>query len=59
MLDLAVNRSARYAALILIASISGASVLGGLQASNTLLNFTNVLVLAGSTAALTDGAVHI
>jgi O-antigen/teichoic acid export membrane protein len=59
VLDFAVNRWARQAVLFIVAAVSGTAAVGAIQASNTLLGFTNVLVLGWSSAALAEGAARM
>jgi O-antigen/teichoic acid export membrane protein len=54
--DFLLNRWSRQAALFIIASVVGASAVGGIQASVNLLGFTNIVILGASSAALARGS---
>jgi O-antigen/teichoic acid export membrane protein len=56
VLDFLLNRSAKQAVLFVIAATLGSAAVGGVQVSITLLGFTNILILGGSAAALSDGS---
>jgi O-antigen/teichoic acid export membrane protein len=55
-LDFVLNRAAKQVILFLIAWILSTAVVGGIQASVTLVGFTNILILGGTAAALSDGS---
>jgi O-antigen/teichoic acid export membrane protein len=57
VLDFGVNRWARQAVLFIIAAVAGTTAVGAIQASASLLGFTNILVLGWSSEALAVGAV--
>ena len=55
-LDFVLNRAAKQVILFLIAWMLTTAAVGGIQASVTLLGFTNILILGGTAAALSDGS---
>jgi O-antigen/teichoic acid export membrane protein len=57
--DSFLNRSSRQLVFFIIAIFAGRAGLGGIQAANNLLGFTNVLILGGSAAALAEGSVAL